>query len=389
MVQSAQHYALFSTDLTERIVTWDCGAQQLFGWSVEEVIGREARFIFTPEDMAMRAPEAEIALAAAHGAARNERWHLRKDGSRFWGSGLIMTVVNDEGRRVGFQKIIRDRTAEKKTQDELAAAREEIERYTTELEQRVARRTALLNQAMAAMESFTYSTSHDLRTPLRSIVGFSELLLTEEALGATARDFARRIHSAALRMDRLITDLLTYSRISHTSLELRRIDLARVVAEVLDALGPEIRSHGGEVEVVDPLGSVIGHELLSQQAIENLVTNALKFVAEGVQPKVRIWTEPRDGHLRLWVEDNGIGIEPEHRDRIFDLFQRVHPEEQYPGTGVGLAIVKHSVIKMCGQTGCESTPGKGSRFWIEWPTAPALPEDAGADLALKQVQDAY
>ncbi|HIQ01197.1 MAG TPA: hypothetical protein EYH30_03560, partial [Anaerolineales bacterium] len=201
---------------------------------------------------------------------------------------------------------------------------------------------ARLEEANEELKAFAYSVSHDLRAPLRAIQGFARALLEDcaDRLGPRGQDYAHRIVRAARRMDRLIQDLLAYSRVGRLEIRLRRVSLGQVVREVLAQLEAEIQRTGAQVVVEGPLPEVVAHRSVLVQVVENLLSNGIKFIAEGVRPRVRVWAEERGGRVRLWVEDNGIGIPPADQDRIFRVFERLHGVDTYPGTGVGLAIVK-------------------------------------------------
>jgi signal transduction histidine kinase len=175
------------------------------------------------------------------------------------------------------------------------------------------------------------------------------------------------VRAAARQMDALTRDLLALARIGRTSLEVRPIDPASILREVLEGMQEEITARGAQVALEEPFPSVRGDRLLLGQALQNYLSNGVKFVAPGVPPRVRVRAERRDGRVRLWVEDNGIGILREYWDRVFRLFERLHTAQEYPGTGVGLATVQTAADRMGGRVGVESEPGKGSRFWIELP----------------------
>jgi len=245
----------------------------------------------------------------------------------------------------------------------------EVAHSRARLEAQVAERTAELQETMQELEAFSYTVSHDLRAPLRAMQGFAQALLEDysPSLDATARDYATRVVDASHRMDDLIQDLLAYGRLSREQLSLASVDLDTVAAEVIREVEHDVQQRGGRIDVAAPLGEVIGNGRILQQILANLVGNAVKFVPQGVPPHVRISAEARDGRRRVWVEDNGIGIAPEHRERIFRVFERLHGGETYPGTGIGLAIVRRGAERMDGTAGVESTPGQGSRFWIELP----------------------
>ncbi|MBW4688202.1 MAG: response regulator [Komarekiella atlantica HA4396-MV6] len=257
--------------------------------------------------------------------------------------------------------------------------REELQRYTEQLEQLVSNRTQQLEEANSALEAFTYSISHDLQEPLRAMRGFAAILLEEyeTALNSVGQDLLNRIASSVERMDNLLVDLLDYSRLSRVDLPLQPINLNSLLTQVLTQLEPSLQQQQAQVIVSEPLLEIVGNYRTVEQIVINLITNAIKFVVPGVQPQVRVWTERRnrddtsgtlgDRWVRLWVEDNGIGIQPQYSERIFGVFERLHSIEAYPGTGIGLAIVRKGIERMGGQAGMESEIGQGSRFWIELP----------------------
>ncbi|NJN96279.1 MAG: PAS domain S-box protein [Anaerolineales bacterium] len=260
-----------------------------------------------------------------------------------------------------------------------ARLHEQIQRYAAELERRVVERTAKLEEINDELNSFSFSVSHDLRAPLRAVQGFADALLEDytAVLDQDGQGYARRIVEAAQRMDVLIQDLLVYSRLSRSDLRFQPVDLNAVVTDVLTQLEITLQEQQAQVKIEKPLPRVIGHYATVVQIVSNLVSNGVKFVPAGVQPLLRIWAEyikpspgeSREAAVRLWVEDNGIGIEPESRERVFQIFERLHGIEAYPGTGVGLAIVRKGATRLGGRTGVESRPGQGSRFWIELPRA--------------------
>jgi signal transduction histidine kinase len=238
------------------------------------------------------------------------------------------------------------------------------------LEQSVRERTANLEDVLRELEAFAYSVAHDLRAPLRAMAGFSQILLedyTRKPLDAEGEQCARRIVEAAGRMSALIEDLLAYSRLTRDELALHEVDLDQVVRDVLSAMAGEIADRKATVEIRGRIPAVVGHARTLDQVLTNLVSNALKFVLPGTLPRVSLRAEVRGGFVRLWVEDNGIGIAPEHQERIFRVFERVEAQEKYGGTGIGLAIVRRGMERMGGRSGLESAPGSGSKFWIEIP----------------------
>lgn len=275
-----------------------------------------------------------------------------KDGSIRWLGWTAASFASEKLIYIFARDITVQKQAEKK-----------ISSLNFELEQRVSKLTEI-NQEL---EAFTYSVSHDLRAPLRAMQGFSQFLLEEYAdkLDACGADYTRRIATAAHHMDILIQDLLEYSRLSRMELPLARIDLNHMMDEVIKHLVIETQSRNAVIEIDRPLPVVAAHASTLLQVISNLITNGIKFVEKGTQPKIYIHAEKHDQMVRLWVEDNGIGIAPDHQDRIFRIFERLHRIETYPGTGIGLAIVRKGIERMGGRSGLKSALGRGSQFWIE------------------------
>jgi len=243
------------------------------------------------------------------------------------------------------------------------------------LEERVRARTRELQERNQELEAFAYSISHDLRSPLRAMEGFSQALIEDygDRLDEVGRQHAERVVKAARRMDQLIDDLLAYSQLTRADLPLARIELQRLVRAALEQLDGDVRTLQARIVVEGELPTVVGHGTTLTQVLVNLVANGVKFVPSERTPEVRLRAEPRGERVRLWIEDNGIGIAPEHHERIFRVFERLHPATNYPGTGIGLAIVRRAMERMGGSAGVESDLGRGSRFWIELPAGATFP----------------
>lgn len=247
--------------------------------------------------------------------------------------------------------------------------RKEDEARICELNQQLELRVAALTEANRELEAFNYSIAHDLRTPLRSMSGFAKALAEDEtgSLSPLGLDYARRIAHSAKFMDALLLDLLTYSRLARAEILPVRVSLEEPVQELLSVMEKEILDAGAQVDIISPLGEACVHAPTLKQILSNLIANSLKFLAPGRKPRIRILTTQKDGLVRLWVEDNGIGISAEHHEKIFGLFQRLHDARTYPGTGIGLALVRKGAERMGGHAGVESEPGQGSRFWVDLP----------------------
>jgi two-component system, sensor histidine kinase and response regulator len=284
----------------------------------------------------------------------------------------IFTPVNAEVLRSKvsvFVELVKKSQAVKQQAKQLQEANEILR---TEVATRKKAEEAL-KESNDELEAFSYSVSHDLRAPVRAMQGFARVLLEDygEELDDAARDYLDRIVAGACRMDALIQDLLVYSRLGHTELSLGPISLKQLVSEIVRQIAPEVEAKKAEIRVADDLPEVVANKMALGQALENLITNGLKFIPEGRTPTVRIEAQTIGTLVRLWIIDNGIGIPEEHHSRIFRVFERLHTADTYPGTGIGLAIVRKGVERMNGRVGLESEPGQGSRFWIELPAATA------------------
>jgi len=239
--------------------------------------------------------------------------------------------------------------------------------FQAELERQVAERTRSLQETTDQLNSFCYSIAHDLKAPLRAQQSFANLLLAEfrEVLGPTGVEYAQRIARAARQQGDLIEDLLAHMSVGRNDLPMGPLELGKPVAHARADLAAEELQKGALLEIGPLDGPVLGNEAAVYLVLLNLLSNALKFVPPGARPEVKLWAEPRGDYVRLWVQDKGLGIEPKYRGKLFGVFQRLHAGPQYPGTGIGLAIVKRAVERMGGQVGVESELGKGSRFWVE------------------------
>jgi len=233
-----------------------------------------------------------------------------------------------------------------------------------------------LERANQELEAFSYSLAHDLRTPLRSIRSFAQMLSEDYTppAGSEAGLFLQNIISSAQRLDQLVSDVLAYTLIERTPSRLHLIQLEPLLRTLVQET-QDFQPPRAEVVLRIPLHPVMGHEASLTQVIANLLSNAVKFVAPGATPRVEVSSELLDGRVRIWFKDNGIGIDPRDHERIFGLFQRLHSERAYSGTGLGLAIVRKAVERMGGRIGLESALGQGSRFWIELNCAETAPQD--------------
>ena len=340
LVGSVKDYAIYTLGRDGRVATWNAGAERIKGWKAEEIVGRFFSVFFTPEDAAAGRPKSELEIASREGCSKEQGWRARKDGSTFWGDVNLTAVRDEHGELTGFAVVTRDSTERRHADEALRAT-------------------------LADLEQMSSSLVHDIRAPLRAMQGFAQLMLGE-CVGCRAGEgleYLRRIQTACGHLDQLITDALDYNKVARQELPLAPVDLAGLIREMVDTY-PNLQPMVADIEIGLQELVVMGNKSLLTQCFGNLLSNAVKFVAPGVKPKVRVRAEGGGDAVRVWVEDNGIGIPKEAHEQIFKMFQRMHQDE-YPGTGIGLATVRRAVERMGGQVGLESEPDAGSRFWVD------------------------
>jgi PAS domain S-box-containing protein len=275
------------------------------------------------------------------------------------GDFLVSTtpICDEQNRLIGSIHVARNITERKRMEEELRLKSDHLEAANKEL------------------EAFTYSVSHDLKNPLRSIIGFSELLVaaTTAKLQPNEQQLLHKITEAATRMNDLIEDLLAYSRLELQAITWSVVDLRGLIQDIIDEYQPEIVLQQTQVQIdvqsppltTDPSGLT--------QALRNLIGNAIKFSAKSPQPMVQIFARDTDEGIQVEVRDNGIGFDMKFRDKIFEIFQRLHNNQSYPGTGIGLAIVKRAISRVGGRVWAESEPGKGAVFFLQIPKKESVP----------------
>lgn len=249
---------------------------------------------------------------------------------------------------------------------QLTQAQKQLATANRDLENRVQERTRKLQETITELEAFSYTVSHDLRSPLRSIGGYADVLQTDyhALLNEEGQHYLSKIKSGVERLDLLVQDVLAYSRVAKGEIHLEDVDLTNTVNDVIDSY-PHLREKGS-VTIEAPLPRVRAHPSYLTQCVSNLLGNAVKFARPGVPSAVNIRAEEEAARnqVRIWFEDNGIGIPADQFHEIFQIFGRVHSDRAYEGTGIGLAIVKKAAERMGGSVGLTSELGKGSRFWL-------------------------
>jgi two-component system, chemotaxis family, CheB/CheR fusion protein len=358
LVRGITDYAIILFDPNNRVLTWNVGAEQLLGWTAEEAIGQEGSIIFTPEDRAAGAPKDEMEIARRDGRAPDERWHLRKDGSRFWGSGVMNALREPDGTLSGFVKIMRDDTARKQAEDELGSAKTQAE------------------SSSRVKDEFLATISHELRTPLAAVLLWAKML--RSAHGATAvpqlREGLDAIIASTESQTRLIEDLLDTSRImsGKMRLDLRQVQASAVLRQALEAVRPAAMAR--DLKLIEELDAdtamVLADPDRLQQVFWNVLVNAVKFTPSG--GTVQVILTRAGSNVQIIVRDTGKGIEPQLLPTLFNPFVQAEPAyiRGNTGLGLGLSIAKQLTELHAGVIAAESPgPGKGATFTITLPVA--------------------
>ncbi len=334
------HDAIFVCDMEGRIQFWNRGAEETYGWQQNEVIGRTAQQLLGTHFPKPLDQITEELLQT--GRWEGELEQLTRNGEHVVVASRWVLVRDEQGRPTGTLRINNDITERKRMEENLRLSNAEL-------------------------EQFAYAASHDLKEPLRSIYGFLELLRHryEGKLGPDADEYINYAVDGALRMRKLIDNLLEYSRVGRRDQSPSPVDCAVILKTVITNLQPDLVEKHGRI-TWDPLPTVMGNPVELSQLFQNLIANAIKF--HGPQPpEIHVGAVLQGREWRFHVRDNGIGIHPKDFDRIFVIFQRLHSRDEYPGTGIGLSLCKKIVERHGGRIWVESEPGKGSTFFFTLP----------------------
>lgn len=371
MVDEIQDYAIIYLNKEGIIENWNRGAEKIKGYRADEIVGKHFSVFYTAEDSQNNLPKKLLELALTIGKAQHEGWRVRKDSSLFWAS-VVITAVHDEQKNViGFSKVTHDLTEKKQANDKIKANAEQLELKNKELE-----------KMNAELQSFAYVSSHDLQEPLRKIQTFATRILEKEHqnLSDNGKNYFHRMQESANKMQTLIEDLLAYSRTNTTENIFKNTDLTEIINEVQNDFKEVLSEKNATIEVGNMQEAII-IPFQFRQLIQNLIGNSLKFSKPEVPAHIIITSEIKKGsdlnnellvsenmYCHLSIADNGIGFEPQYKDRIFEVFQRLHGKAEYKGTGIGLAIVKKIVENHNGIITANGELNKGATFDIYIPS---------------------
>lgn len=369
IVESSEDSILSST-LDGIVVSWNPGAERLHGYTASEMIGRSlSRGV--PDDHQQQLTDMLSRVGAGEHVRSHETVRVRKDGERVDVSLTISPVYDAQEKLAGVSIIAHDITERKK----LEQAQRELNET---LERRVAERTSELKRSNADLEQFAYVASHDLQEPLRAVVGYSQLLEDElrDDEGDTT-DFLQHIVDGGVRMQNLIHGLLDYSRVNRKGAGFELVDLNDPLNVALANLSEAIRESDAQINC-GAMPTITGDPRQLAQLFQNIIGNGIKYRSNR-EPQIDVNSENTADGWQITITDNGIGIDPKYRERIFVIFQRLHTRDEYPGTGIGLAMCQRIVERHGGSIEMEPAPGGGSTFRIIFPEQP-LSSDATAVL---------
>jgi PAS domain S-box-containing protein len=354
LIEAVDDYAIIGLDPSGLITTWNTGAQRLKAYSTDEIVGRHVSCLYPLEYVEQGKLEAELREATVAGHVQVQGWRVRKDGSHFWAEVVTTTLRSPGGQLEGFVKIDKDITARRDTEQQIAQLNLALSQQITEL--------GAVNQEL---ESFSYSVSHDLRAPLRHIDGFARILVEEYAsqMPAEAQSYLQRIVQGATRMGELVDDLLNLARIGRQAIKREHSDMNALVKDAIAELPPESEERNIEWRI-EPLPALDCDRNLIKLVFVNLLSNAAKFTRKQPVSVIEVSSRPSRGLPAIFVRDNGVGFDPKYADKLFGVFQRLHRQEDFEGTGVGLATVSRIIHRHGGEIWAESTLNSGATFFF-------------------------
>ena len=354
LIDAVKDYAIISLDANGLVASWNSGAQRLKGYSAEEIIGQHVERLYLREDVERGKLAEELRRAAAEGHVDDEGWRVRKDGSQFWAEIVTTALRGADGELIGFVKIDKDISSRR-------AAEEQIHELNSQLTQRVDE----LGSVNRELEAFSYSVSHDLRAPLRHMDGFAHILKEEHSANMVpeAMRYLDRILEAATHMGLLIDDLLNLAQIGRRELKREKVQITSVVKQAIAELPVEAKERNIEWRI-EPLAELSCDSGLLKLVFTNLLANAVKFTRKQAISVIEVGSRVADGVPTIFVRDNGVGFDPQYADKLFGVFQRLHRQEDFEGTGIGLATVQRIVRRHGGEIWAESQLNSGTTFFF-------------------------
>jgi PAS domain S-box-containing protein len=366
LVETVKDYAILRLDPNGIIQTWNQGAERLKGYKASEIIGQHFSKFYTQEAIQSGYPEYELKTIREQGRFEDEGWRVRKDGSKFW-ANVIMTALYDEnGNVTGFTKITRDLTERKRIEEDLRESAETLKQQSVQLE--------AVNKEL---EAFSYSVSHDLRAPLRTIDGFSQAILGmyQDKLDDRGKDYLNRVREGSQQMAKLIDDMLQLSRLTRGELSFEEnIDLSTIVRNIAQELIQQAPYRQVVFDIEDGI-IVSGDRRLLQAVLQNLIGNSWKYTSKHPTAHIEFGQISSESRSIYYVKDDGAGFDMKYANKLFGAFQRLHGTYEFEGTGVGLATVARIIHRHGGQVWTEAEVEKGATFFFTLEPTQAKPQE--------------
>jgi PAS domain S-box-containing protein len=347
MVSVVKDYAILMLDPQGRVISWNAGAERIKGYRAEEILGQHFSRFYPAEDVEGGKPDYELKVASEEGRFEDEGWRVRKDGSRLWANVVITALRDENGELHGFGKVTRDMTERKRNEEQMRIQNVQLEAANKEL------------------EAFSYSVSHDLRAPLRSIDGFGQAMLEDcaDKLNDLEKSHLQRIRTATQRMGILIDDLLNLSRVARSEIHREKVNVSALAGSIATELRNAQPERSVEFRIEDGVDAMVDPRLL-RVVLENLLGNAWKFTSKRASARIEFGKADVDGTDAYFVRDDGAGFDPAYGTKLFGAFQRLHGMTEFPGTGVGLATVQRIIHKHGGRIWAEAAVEKGATFYF-------------------------
>ncbi len=347
MISLIEDYSIIMIDLYGNILSWNLGAEKICGYSHDEAIGQNFRIFYSNKDVENDVPDMLLEEAIQNTHAQQEGWRYRKDGSKFWAEVTITTILDDGGKRIGYSQVTKDLTEKREAEIDLAKHAQELEEKNRHLEE------------------LTYIVSHDLKSPLNGISRTLGMLKQQIPTNVIEHPEFAMLQKSVTRMRAVIEDVLEHSLIGHNQI-ISSVDLNLVIEDVLTDLREKIEENQAKFNITK-LPTVPGYPTAIRLLFQNLISNAIKFRKPMTPPLIEINYEFSYGQHHITITDNGIGIDEDYFGKIFKVFQRLHTNRTYPGTGIGLANCLKVVELHQGQIWVVSKVNEGSTFHVKLP----------------------
>jgi two-component system, LuxR family, sensor kinase FixL len=361
----ATDYAIYQLDLNHKFVKWNKGAERILGYSAAELDGFHINRLFLEEDLKDNKPDRIMACAIEQGRHETEGWRVRKDGTSFWASGVVQPILDGDGKLIGLAVILRDMTSQRAGVELRELAKDQAEAAAdveSDLREKIEASNLELKAANDGLQKFTSIIAHDLRSPLKRIDAFIDALREDYAhqLDEEGNEILTRINRGAVRMKLMLDSMLDYSRYNAKAISGKTADLASVINDVIENCDIQRFESCIHVNAHD-VPRLKGDPLLLAHVFQNLISNSIKFRGcDDLRIDIDVMHTTRQVYIRL--TDNGIGIEPQFADRVFDMFCRLHDEDEYEGTGIGLAVCRKIVNDHGGRISVDKSYEGGTRI---------------------------